>query len=137
MKIRGVRRVVAVAMMAAVLASAPGIAQAKDLCVTISGYNVPFVFKGFAVPGKGKCKPLAGFLGASVISGTACTSTDGTIGHFMLLDQSLETNAFNAPLPFPSSATDQYCIANTGFTGSCSYGSPVSVTYCASPVAIP
>jgi hypothetical protein len=131
------RVLVAIGFVAAVLGGAPGIARAKDLCVTIYGYPAPFVLRSFSLPGKGKCKPLAGSLGGSAISGTACTSSDGTTEHVMILDQSIETNAFDAHLPFPSSTFDQYCIASSAYPGSCSSGASVSVAYCASPVTIP
>ncbi len=59
----------------------PGVVLAKNYC--ISGFGNPsyiLVGIGFTVPGKGKCKPWAGFVaeGNFPTAGMGCTSSDGS-----------------------------------------------------------
>jgi len=58
-------------------------AQARDLCLTLDsilGSSI-VVGKGFAAPGKNRCKPFNGFTSTTnnfyVVAGTGCTSADG------------------------------------------------------------
>jgi hypothetical protein len=60
----------------------PGLAAAKDFCITINSSSYILTGKSFVAPMKGKCKPWtglviqSGFDGPS--AGTACVSSDGT-----------------------------------------------------------
>jgi hypothetical protein len=67
--------------VATILLLAPGLASAKNFC--ISGFPNPsyiMLGQGFTVPKKGKCKVWIGFVEEPLIAstGTGCTSTDGT-----------------------------------------------------------
>lgn len=72
----------------AVAAAAP--AAAEDLCIDATGGIPPtiaspfMILRGFATPGKNKCKQVQGVLVnfESAVSGSACTSFDG--GHVTL-----------------------------------------------------
>jgi hypothetical protein len=65
-----------------------GGAQAADYCTY--GGIFTFVAKGFHLPAKGKCKPVAGFVqnlvtqDTTVFSGTACTAQNGSRADFSL-----------------------------------------------------
>jgi hypothetical protein len=54
-------------------------AWAGDLCMESSVFGPTLVAKNFGIPGKNKCKPIHGFLDDSMVAGTACTTSDGTI----------------------------------------------------------
>ena len=67
--------------VATILLLAPGLASAKNFCIT--GFpNSSYIMlgQGFTVPKKGKCKVWIGFVEEPLIAstGTGCTSTDGT-----------------------------------------------------------
>lgn len=84
MGLRGPRSLAA--LFGAVLAAAaPAAAGGKDLCIDLPVLEDPgetVVLKGFQLPGKGKCKPVAGWFPERVhkdlVSGTACRFTDGS-----------------------------------------------------------
>ena len=100
------QRIALGSLLTALLVAGP--ASAADYCLDISG--VQFVAKKFKLPGKGKCKPFAGFCstcGAQVnsLSGSACTAADGSHARFnvTLVTQTIgsttETLFMNADLP--------------------------------------
>jgi hypothetical protein len=77
------RTVVVVLFCALLTATLPTVAAAKDLCLTItSGIGNPplIVLKAFTTPGKGKCKPVAGWVAATtdIVEGAACSWSNGT-----------------------------------------------------------
>lgn len=72
--------------------------HASDLCVTyLTGPSLTItsiVLKGFRAPSPGKCRPAAGErttgpYGAYVLTGSACTSTDGSTMRLVLNGSSL------------------------------------------------
>jgi hypothetical protein len=79
-----------------------GTAQAKDLCLTFfsafTGYT--FVGKQFSIPGKNRCKAFHGFTRAigesSLLSGTGCTSADGSTFSLQFTAQVTTFNEFRS-----------------------------------------
>jgi hypothetical protein len=70
------------ATVAGILALTATAALAKDFCIDRddTAPSPDFVLRNFALPKKGKCKPILGFantLTRSAIAGTACGSSDG------------------------------------------------------------
>ena len=136
------RKFVCGAALGTLLALAPAVVAAKDLCIqnNIFGGGAPIVGKGFTLPGKGKCKPFVGFIGSSGATGSACTSTSGNVTHFTIYDNAVEVVWFDLILPLPSTTYNfaEVCTADTGFGGSCnSIGITLNVDYCPSTVTIP
>jgi hypothetical protein len=60
----------------------PGLAAAKDFCITVNDSTYVLIGKNFVAPMKGKCKPWTGLvtqLGIdSPSAGTACVASDGS-----------------------------------------------------------
>jgi hypothetical protein len=85
-----------IAALAALAALTPGAAFAKNYCLTgFPDSSYKLVGINFKVPGNGKCAQFIGFnpIGANwPTSGTACTSSDGTILSF-----TLTTSGVSAP----------------------------------------
>ena len=85
-----------------------GTARAADFCITVVPTDsTKYVAKNFRIPGPGKCRSwngvyLPSFAAVSVPTGTACTSSDGTVLRINLVS-SRATVAFNdyfvLPLP--------------------------------------
>jgi hypothetical protein len=102
-----------------------GTAQAKDLCLTFSnaftGYT--FVGKQFSIPGKNRCKPFNGFtlaLGeSSLLSGTGCTSADGSTFSLQFTAQVTTFNEFRSFLcGFNRPTRNGACSGLLGFPNS-------------------
>ena len=89
------RGLVVLAFSAVVIA---GPAMAKDFCLSKTGSTVYIVGKGFKLPTKGKCKPFSGvFELADLVSGNACTKSDGS-GTYFNLTFSPETGVENVSI---------------------------------------
>jgi hypothetical protein len=107
-----------VAALALTLASASA-SYASDLCISYFAGPLltinTIVGKGFRVPAPGKCRPFAGertqgSYGAGVASGTACTASDGTVMHLVLITSSISyiqnsTVRMDVSLPLGGGAT--------------------------------
>jgi hypothetical protein len=110
-------------LLVALLASAaPRSAGARDFCINQPPYTPTgdaFVLKGFKVPHRSDCHPVAGYawrispVDFALLSGTACTSTDGTLLNvaFQLHiyqptgveSTTTEEDVTSIPLPLPNS----------------------------------
>jgi hypothetical protein len=68
--------------------AAPVTAAAKDLCIDLDTPDVTIVLKGFSLPGKAKCKPVAGWIPGrafkDLVSGSACRFSDASMVWFTL-----------------------------------------------------
>ena len=77
-----------------ILVLVPGVSMAKDFCISFTAFpSSQFVGRGFTIPGKGQCKPFNGFFvpGKNTpLSGTGCTSTDGSDFSLTTLNSSPE-----------------------------------------------
>jgi hypothetical protein len=82
------------------------VARAGDFCILVSPPDTTkYVGKGFSVPGKGKCKSwngmyLPSFAAVSISTGTACTSSDGTMLRINLVTSRVGV-AFNDYIQLP------------------------------------
>ncbi|HKA56565.1 MAG TPA: hypothetical protein VKJ47_23210 [Candidatus Binatia bacterium] len=78
------RKTILVLLVGGVVSLVTAPAWGGDFCIQLgSGLIAKFVGKNFKVPGKGKCKPWAGFCATgcspgTVQTGTACTAADGS-----------------------------------------------------------
>ena len=68
-------------LLSAIL-TVPVAADAKDLCVTLESPATTIVLKGFSLPGRGKCKPVGGWMPdrtlKDLVTGLACRFSDGS-----------------------------------------------------------
>ena len=98
-------RTIAVAVSFVVVAASAS--RAGDLCIS-SGGNLVLAGRKFALPGKDKCKPIAGINNFTVCSGVACTAADGTFVrvHYTCAEEGiivLQSFSYTFSLPLPSS----------------------------------
>src|SRR5262245_57936861 len=73
------RRIGLVGAVASALTIAASPAWATDLCIYSSIFASPLVAKNWLLPARNGCKPLHGFLPASMVAGTACTTPNGAL----------------------------------------------------------
>ena len=134
------RRPIVLALTLVALVTGVRAAQAKDLCIVTSVYGGTLVGPGFTIPGKGKCKPFAGFISNEPFSGAVCTSSDATLVHFTLNDAYLTTTVLDMNLPLPTSTVSNasYCHADVaGPYGNCMYGGiTATVEYCTMKIPV-
>jgi hypothetical protein len=125
---------------AAILVIVPHLARAGDTCFRLN-QTVTLVGKNFKIPGRGKCKPLAGFLQEdnTFWFGGACASSDGTTAHIdahgTSTDYGIEHIRFDLNLS-TLTGTGKDCVADTGVGGTCVVISKAEVVPC-SPVRVP
>lgn len=129
-----------IAALAAIAALAPGVASAKNYCLTgFPDSSYTLVGINFKVPGDGKCTQFIGFNPETAnwpTSGTACTSSDGKTLSFTLTTSGVSAPFFEidaVTLSLPEQAGDvagQTITANavSSFTGSGVVGSACSTS---------
>jgi hypothetical protein len=105
----------------------PGLAAAKDFCITVNSSDYVLVGKGFVAPMKGKCKPWIGLvtqLGLnSPSAGTACASSDGSHLNLTITTTYPEANSFffdSVSLALPSRVGTDF-FAELGSSSGTSY----------------
>ncbi len=131
-------RIIAVAVSVVIVTSA--VSLAADLCIT-QGASTIFAGRHFILPGKDKCKPIAGFNQFAVCSGVACTVPDGTRVnvHYTCSDIQLvlfQSFYYSFPLPIPSSNSGNatYSAIDNGTPGGFSYpAGTYQLAACAKP----
>ena len=104
----GSRRLGVLAAAIGLATGLAGTAGAADVCIK---YYIPYlkfsltiVGKGFRVPSKGRCKPFFGYSMEGGVTGSACTSSDGSKANFTLtqiVGSTGETSFFHVALPLP------------------------------------
>lgn len=128
-----------------VLVLGAGPAVAKDLCLNLPAVTglVVYGFQEFTVPAKNKCKPVQGATTVQgfVLSGSACTSADGTMLRlgFTAHANSAATVTFDAgcniPLPSLAGGTCQGTSFAPGATQEVgTFSGLASVAFCTATV---
>jgi hypothetical protein len=124
---------IGIALAAALLGARP--AAAADRCFTLPGLSgfVTYALKSFSTPGKSKCKPLTGFTTlespAFLLSGTACTKSDGTLLRLALIGTPAVVGPvkFEAGCAIPLPALTGGSCRGTYEVGSTTFGFTTSI----------
>jgi hypothetical protein len=100
-------------LVGALVVASEATVLARDLCFDLPGIagSLTFVVKGFAVPGRNKCKPISGFSQVEgwLLSGSVCRKADGTALRLAVAAHPLLVSGPNpfqvgCTIPFPAMA---------------------------------
>jgi hypothetical protein len=98
----------------------PGLAAAKDYCITIASSSYILIGKGFVPPIRGNCRAWIGLVNQTGYNapstGTACASSDGTHLNFSITTTYPQANVFyfdSVSLALPSHVGTDY-LASLG-----------------------
>ena len=129
-----VKKALILSLTVLTLPATVGLAHA-DLCISISGSTL--VADGLAIPPRGRCRPLLGHFRSFpdfMVTGTACTSSDGHALKVMWTDYDggtyVDFNRADIPLPLSPSTPGTVHILAMGTPGVATASGPATAETC-------